>query len=81
MAKYYGSISLIGLILVGMQNRTRKSDGRVVLWGIGLHLKQSQSGCLTPVAYNPIALEFKEGGSQLALKSQLKTKQPTIWAL
>jgi hypothetical protein len=42
---------------------------------------QSQSGCLSQVAYNPIALEFKEGGSQSILRSFLGSKQPTIWAL
>jgi hypothetical protein len=30
---------------------------------------QSQSGCWSQVAYNPIALEFKEAGSHQAFKS------------
>jgi hypothetical protein len=30
---------------------------------------QSQSGCWFQVAYNPIAIEFKEAGSQHAFKS------------
>ena len=36
---------------------------------------------MAQVAYNPIALEFKEVGSQSILRSFLGSKQPTIWAL
>jgi hypothetical protein len=35
---------------------------------------------MAQVAYNLIALEFKEAGSQPILGSFLGSKQPTIWA-
>jgi hypothetical protein len=41
---------------------------------------QSQSGSMAQVAYNPIALEFKEACSQPILRSFLGSKQPTILA-
>jgi hypothetical protein len=35
---------------------------------------QSQFGCWSQVAYNPIALEFKEAGSHQAFKSLAKNQ-------
>jgi hypothetical protein len=35
---------------------------------------QSQSGCWSQVAYNPIALEFKEVGSHPVLKSSVENQ-------
>jgi hypothetical protein len=52
----------------------------LIFIGQGLPILQSQSVCWSQVAYNPIALEFKEGGSHHAFKSFVETKQPTIWA-
>ncbi len=68
MAKYYESRSLIGLILVGMYDRPRKSDEWLIFLGHGLRLMQGQSDCCSQVAYNPIALEFKEAGSHHEFK-------------
>jgi hypothetical protein len=63
-----------------MWDRPRKSDVWQILLGQGLRLMQSQSGCWSQVAYNPIALEFKEACSHHAFKSLVEAKQPTIWA-
>jgi hypothetical protein len=46
----------------------------LIFLGQGLPLMQSQSDCLSQVAFNPIALEFKEAGSHLALKSLVENQ-------
>ncbi len=42
--------------------------------GQRLPLMQSQSGSLSQVAYNPIAIEFKEAGSHHAFKSLVENQ-------
>ncbi len=57
-----------------MKNRPCKSDVRLIFLGQGLSLIQSQSGGIVQEAYNPIALEFKESGSNPALKSSVENQ-------